>query len=281
MGGTLPNCIIAGAPKSGTSSLYFWLAAHPEVCASRRKETFFFSDQINRFNQSLNFIEHGINRYPELFEGCSSKDKIVFEATAPYIYQEIALQNLPGLPTDPLFIFILREPAARLYSQYLFEKYRTHRKVTTFKEYIKLDGLFDHGEYSNYLKKWIDRAGKERIHVLLLEDLMEDRSTEMKKIAQFLSIDQGFYDDFEFVKHNETLVVKSGWFHQLGLKLQPLIPHRVQEFLLPFYLRVNAGSRPERSEEDIRLLEHLKERYKPSVKELAELLPDLNLSAWE
>jgi len=40
-----PNLVIAGAPKSGTSSLFFWLAAHPEVCGSQKKETYFLADK--------------------------------------------------------------------------------------------------------------------------------------------------------------------------------------------------------------------------------------------
>ena len=56
----LPNVIIAGAPKCGTSSLYFWLSAHPEVKASMVKETFFFADDVNRFNKNGNIIEHSL-----------------------------------------------------------------------------------------------------------------------------------------------------------------------------------------------------------------------------
>ena len=52
----LPNVIIAGAPKCGTSSLYFWLSAHPEVKASMVKETFFFADEVNRFNKNANIL---------------------------------------------------------------------------------------------------------------------------------------------------------------------------------------------------------------------------------
>jgi len=50
MSNVYPNLVVAGAPKCGTSSLYFWLAAHPEVAASREKETFFWAPEVNRFN---------------------------------------------------------------------------------------------------------------------------------------------------------------------------------------------------------------------------------------
>ena len=86
-----PNLIIGGAPKCGTSSLYFWLSAHPEVYGSPKKETFFFADKVNRFNKSANVHEHDMNRYLDFFkDGVNAK--VRFEATAHYLYEEEALK---------------------------------------------------------------------------------------------------------------------------------------------------------------------------------------------
>ena len=92
----LPNAIVAGAPKCGTSSLYFWLSAHPGVCPSPVKETFFFADDVNRFNREANILEHDLTAYGRYFEKCTHA-AIRLEATAPYIYYEKALAHIPGL----------------------------------------------------------------------------------------------------------------------------------------------------------------------------------------
>ena len=88
-----PNLVVAGAPKCGTSSLYFWLAAHPEVAASREKETFFWAPDVNRFNARCNRIQHGPEAYGSLFSHAAGS-KVRFESTAPYIYYSDAWTGL-------------------------------------------------------------------------------------------------------------------------------------------------------------------------------------------
>ena len=122
----LPNAIVAGAPKCGTSSLYFWLSAHPDVCASPVKETFFFADEVNRFNRDANILEHDLAVYARYFQKCSQAP-VRLEATAPYIYYDKSLAHIPALSSQPKVLFVLREPSARLYSQYRFERFRTKR----------------------------------------------------------------------------------------------------------------------------------------------------------
>ena len=102
----LPNLIIGGAPKCGTSSLYFWLATHPEVFASKTKETFFFSDKINRFNKECNCIKHDISKYSKFFKNAGN-EKIRFEATAAYLYAENAIKGFLRFNSQPKIIFIL------------------------------------------------------------------------------------------------------------------------------------------------------------------------------
>ena len=119
---TFPNAVVIGAPKCGTSSLYFWLSAHPEICASPVKETFFFADDVNRFNRSANVLEHDLTAYAAYFKGCAQAP-VVLEATAPYLYYQQALKHIPALPSRPKCIVVLREPSARLYSQYRFERH--------------------------------------------------------------------------------------------------------------------------------------------------------------
>ena len=69
----LPNLIIGGAPKCGTSSLYFWLAAHPEVFASKTKEPFYYDDKITHFNKQCNYINHDLKCYSNYFKHVKRK----------------------------------------------------------------------------------------------------------------------------------------------------------------------------------------------------------------
>ena len=102
-----PEFIIGGAPKCGTSSLYFWLSAHPQLVGSPVKEPFFFADDINRFNRGLNYLENDLQDYATLFENGSPQTKS-FESTAHYLYYDNAIKGLQELPKKPKMIFLLR-----------------------------------------------------------------------------------------------------------------------------------------------------------------------------
>lgn len=276
---TLPNVIIAGAPKCGTSSLYFWLAAHPDACASKAKETFYFADDVNRFNKGLNFIENGLEPYQKHFEHCRGS-KVIFEATAPYIYHQNALEQIASLESKPKVIFILREPSKRMMSQYLFERYRTGRKQMELDEYIKLPGLLQHGEYSGYLKKWEEAIGRDRMLVYIFEEFMSDTVAGMKDIAKNLGIDPTFYDSFDFTTRNETLKMKSTALHRAGLKIQEFVPHWIQSLILPLYLKFNSSGKPQATEAEKQLVkDEVVPFYKEEKNRMEEFL-GRPISAW-
>ncbi len=269
---TLPNVIIAGAPKCGTSSLYFWLAAHPDACASKAKETFYFADDVNRFNKGLNFIENGLEPYQKHFEHCKGS-KVIFEATAPYIYHQNAIEQIAGLESKPKVIFILREPSKRMMSQYLFERYRTGRKQMELDEYIKLPGLLQHGEYSGYLKKWEEAIGRDRMLVYIFEEFMNDTVAGMKNMAINLGINPDFYDSFDFTTRNETLKMKSTALHRAGLKVQEYVPHWLQSIILPLYLKFNSSGKPQATDAEKQLLkDEVVPYYKAEKSRMEEFL---------
>jgi hypothetical protein len=201
--GSFPNLVIAGAPKCGTSSLYFWLAPHPQVCASTVKETFYLADDVSRFNETLNYQKDGLDGYKRHFKNCEDAE-IIFEATAPYIYYNTPLDVLPKLSPVPKIVFILRDPARRLYSQYTFNKYKLKNFQGSFLDYVSLDGAkfsgkhVQKGEYAIYLKKWYDAFGGANIKVLTLEQVVNDKVAAMKELAEWLGIAPSFYDTFDF-----------------------------------------------------------------------------------
>ncbi len=276
---TLPNVIIAGAPKCGTSSLYFWLAAHPDACASKAKETFYFADEVNRFNKGLNFIENGLEPYQQHFVHCKGS-KVIFEATAPYIYHQNAIEQISTLESKPKVIFILREPSKRMMSQYLFERYRTGRKQMELDEYIRLPGLLQHGEYSSYLKKWEKAIGRDRMMVYIFEEFMGDTVSGMKDIANQLGLDPTFYDNFDFTTRNETLKMKSTALHRAGLKIQEFVPHWLQSVILPLYLKFNSSGKPQATEAEKQLLKDEVVPYYKEEKSKMEAFLGKKIDSW-
>jgi len=286
----LPNVIIAGAPKSGSSSLYWWLSAHPEVCASKTKETHFFDDHIHpRFNAHANAHEHDLNKYASYFKHCDTTAKVVIEATPIYLYQKTALQHLSSFQDQPKVIFILREPSQRAHSQFRFNKYRLGNIPLdqTYESYLNevrgtdADPL-ERGKYMQYLQPWIDAFGHEKIYVLQLEKLMANKVQVMKALSAFLNIDPAFYDAFGFMKRNETRKMRSTWLHRLGLQVQPLVPQWIQErVLVPLYLRLNSTAMPKVSATDIAYIEQFKAGFITPNEVLQQTFPSIDLSLWK
>ena len=94
--GMLPNVVIAGAPKCGTTSLFAWLADHPDVCGSNVKEARYFLDPDDPlFDEISNFRDHGLAGYEAYFTDCEErKAQVVLEATPVYLYQQTAPEGL-------------------------------------------------------------------------------------------------------------------------------------------------------------------------------------------
>jgi hypothetical protein len=284
-----PNVIIAGAPKSGTSSLFFWLTAHPDVCGSRVKETYFLHDKVSKHNEALNYVTHGFESYQNCFPDFKG-EKVVVEATAPYIYQETPLVVAPKLPEKPKVIFILRNPAERIYSHFKFNKFRMNNmpKSMSFKEYIEVRGkginmedYIQHSIYHFYIEKFINVLGANNVKVYLFEDLIRDKVSFMKKVALDIGLDDTFYNDFDFFKRNETVSIKNKWLHNLGLKLEPLFPQFLQEkVFIPLYLKINGSKVPPKSEDEKLEIIKLKKFFEPYNQKLKKHFPELNIDIW-
>ena len=111
----LPDFLIVGAQKGGTSSLYAYLAQHPSVLPSFRKEVKFFD--CNYFCGHTWYRAHFPLRYK-----LSRGNRITGEGTPNYLFHPTALQRLALTLIDVKIIILLRNPADRAYSHYQHQK---------------------------------------------------------------------------------------------------------------------------------------------------------------
>ena len=119
----LPNAVIAGVPKAGTSSLFAWLSAHPQVSSSRAKETRYLMDVDSPLlTPRVNVHEQGAEGYAALFAHSSPDATVLLEATPDYLYQRTALAFFATVDTAATIIVVLRRPASRVYSYYQYAR---------------------------------------------------------------------------------------------------------------------------------------------------------------
>ncbi len=185
--------IIIGAIKCGTTSLFEYLAEHPEIAACTQKEPKFFN---NRFSRGLEY-------YQSLWDWDPAIHKVALEGTPSYtrfttrnprnaaenIAQSVASEGLSFK-----FIYILRDPVERVESHYnhaqqMFSK----TKIASIDEGIDSE-LIEISMYAKQLEEYTKRFQKENILLLNFEELKADPLTVLKKVCIFLEVDP----DYEF-----------------------------------------------------------------------------------
>jgi hypothetical protein len=238
----LPQIVIAGAPKCGTSSLFSWLSDHPDICPTRTKESNFLMDkQSPLFNAENNFSTQGWKGFARWFND-SPQNKLTLDASPEYMYQQTALKELGRIKPVPKIIFILRKPSVRALSTYRFfmEHHNIIGKNITFSDYIdqlcekKNSGnrAMPHnqavalGFYNIFLNRWAEAVGKKQLGVFLFEEMRENPAKFIKQVCEFLNLSHDIYREYNFRPRNLTLKVRFQWLDVLKYNIvNRFLPH--------------------------------------------------------
>ena len=186
--GALPNLIIIGAMKCGTTSLHHYLNQHPEISMSSEKELNFFRVDMNWWR--------GIEWYKSQFSGST---KIRGETSPGYSachrFQGVASRIHSVVPEAKL-IYILRDPVERIVSQYTHRKsdgveHRTLDKVLA-QCHRPDDDYIVRSQYYLQLKEYLNYFSPRQILILTLEELSSHPQTTLKKVFRYLEVDDSF-----------------------------------------------------------------------------------------
>ena len=190
----LPDFIIGGAPKAGTTAIFRYLDQHPGVFTTTPKEPHYFaSAALGRRIQ----YEYTREDYEALFEG-QRPDQKAGEGSTEYLERAEAVAPLiASVVPDVRLIFSLRNPIDRAYSYYWF---RLHIGIigagTPFSEYRSNDRLLKAGDYAASLALYQEAFDREQILVLLMEDLRDDPDGTMRRICEHIGVDPSFQFSF-------------------------------------------------------------------------------------
>jgi hypothetical protein len=293
----LPNFLIAGAPKAGTSSVHKWIADHPHAVGSTEKETYYFVDPDTHMYRKDANISHGFDKYSSYFPVPDSQNPtVILESTPSYLYYETALKGVKSLPTNPKCLFILREPAEQIYSlyQYFKNNWDWIPSNVNFSEYLRTlregnasykgnelaENAIKHGSYVDYLTRWHEELGADRIMVLTFDELIRDQKKFTKNVAQWLGLDPDFYESYGFPRDNETYATKSVGLQKLNLAVRSKLPKgRLYNKLKSLYRRVNTIKPVGPSTDEQRLIIELKEEFLDANRRLSTEF-DLDLGNW-
>jgi len=293
---SLPNLVIAGAPKSGTTSLFTWLAEHPSVVTSGVKETYYLMDSgYKLFKADANYLSGGLSGYSEIFPEYKS-GQLCIEATPDYMYQQTALDVLSKLPTQPLIVFILRNPVERVLSLRRFaqntvgsmgHEVSVNQFISGLMSGAKsgdhiLDDALLHGEYHLWLERWIQACGKSRIEIVFFEDMVNDPYSYMERLCFLAGIDATFYKQFEFSPKNKSQRIRSSKLLSVKKHIEQSVPVLLKSGLLKqLYRMLNMHPVNEEAQSgDGVAITQLQEYFVEPNRKLAQLLERELPASW-
>jgi hypothetical protein len=210
----IPNVLVAGSQKAGTSWIFHYLESNHEVCTPiplgetypdlSLKEVHFF-DMNTRYKRGLSF-------YQSRWRHCGVK-KIILDSTPNYMLHPDRVRKTydkQGTADDVKLIFVLREPVSREISSYNFQVDLILSNITdswlsdtrkpgggvrNFEEYLARKERMGRGTvpfqfslYGPHLKKWFDMFDRKQILVLSFDELRSNRTAFSERIRQFLMI---------------------------------------------------------------------------------------------
>jgi hypothetical protein len=270
---TMPNFLVIGAPKAGTTTLNDALSQHPEIYMSPVKEAGFFW----AYNQPIDFRAPGAvnlrNRlvtdlisYQELFKDVAGQ-KAIGEASVRYLASPQSPSLIRQFVPHARLIASLRQPADRAFSEFSHQLRDGIEPCKTFAEAIEQErrGARDHwiacrylhlGFYARSLKRYLENFDRAKLHISLLEDLQTDPQGLMRELFSFLEVEETFTPDLSH-KHNVSGVIRNPalrfvWTRSKNLRaslrrfLPPRFRHTASEWViqdlvkLPFHPELRA-----------------------------------------
>lgn len=219
---TLPNFIIGGAMKSGTTSIHEILAKHPDIFIPNGEIHFFDIDNIFEHNDFFHY-DKKIDRwyYPvmdndpeKLWSWYNKKfnsktnETLLGEDSTTYLASKIAAKRLALQDKDIKFIFVLRQPTLRAFSQYK-HMLRTGRVMFNFEDTLQYTpfSLINRSLYKEQLESYYKLFPKENIKIVLFEDYIENPKKEIIKIFNFLNVESSKLNNNHFSIHaNKSLI---------------------------------------------------------------------------
>lgn len=300
---TMPNFLIIGASKCGTTSMYHYLDQHPSIYMSPLKETNFFSFEGEepafsaRSDEALNALQYkiitDIESYRALFDGVRG-ETAVGEASPGYIFYPRAPERIHHYLPGVRLIAILRDQAERAYSKFWFCRRDGHELETDFlrafhdeenrirKNWHPIWQYKTRCLYYPGLKRYFDTFDREQIRVYLYEDFKADTIGVMGDIFRFIGVGDSFVPDTSIIHHKSgeprIKAVHNFLARPSALKsaIKPLIPDGIRRRAACAVMNKNISAKPALSKEARR---EVVDFFREDIEKVQELIGH-DLSAW-
>jgi hypothetical protein len=211
-----PDFFIVGAFKAGTSALYEYLRAHPQVFMPFHKEPLYFGDDLTRRYGRMSEAE-----YLDLFRDAAAGQR-VGEASTWYLYSACAAQEIKSFAPQAQIVVMLRNPVDVMYAQHSQLLFNAGEDIPDFADALAAEPARKRGErlppgpvrvenmlyregvrFAEQLERYHDAFGSDRVHVVVYDDFRDDTAGAYAGVLEFLGVDASFRPDFAVVNANK------------------------------------------------------------------------------
>jgi len=292
-----PNLFVAGVPKAGTTSLFRYLALHPDVHPSNPKEPGYFHPF------KIKEMDSGLEAYQKCFSGHSGQ-RYAMEATPGYFYGgKKSADAINNFSPESKIIFVLRNPVERLFSFYKYKKSLGHISgKLNFDNYIeeckKLAenhpierDTYDFwamigGRYAELLSEWYDIFG-ERLKICFFDEMVKDEPKFIEEICNWLDLDKSQIDDGKTEVQNKSMIYRSKGLQRVATSFDSMFSgvwYYLPWLKWPFsgmYNLINAKPHNEKISDSLRT--ELTQYYQADMDQTSDFLKERqieNLPGW-
>jgi hypothetical protein len=292
-----PDVFIVGAFKAGTTALYEYLRAHPQVFMSVPKEPMYFGADLTPRFRRMSEAE-----YLDLFRAAHA-DQHAGEASPWYLYSTSAAAEIRDFNPAARVIVMLRNPVDVMYAQHSQAVFNAREDLTDFGAALAAEPdrragrrlppgairpealYYRHSvRFAEQLARYFDVFGRPAVHVVVFDDLLADPRAVYRRALEFIGVDPTF--ELDLAVYNPNRSARSGRLQRLIFAPPPALRGafgRLRRLPLAHRLRdtlVAANSRrSERKPMDAELRRRLTVEFAPQVAELGRLI-ERDLAAW-
>lgn len=218
----IPDFLIIGAGKSGTTSLNNYLRQHPEIYIPIKKEPNFygyermndasFSDEkeLRNYKNSITNLDDYLALFADALTG-----QVKGETSNTYLYHKDAPERIHYYNPEVKLIAILRQPAERLFSRYLHLARVNRLPTEKFEDCLdkntiwwQRNDLIAEGFYHHNLKKYYELFPESQIRVFLYDEFSESPDIVLKELFDFIGVDPSFSPELN-VWYNPSGFIKN------------------------------------------------------------------------
>ena len=202
--GALPNFLVIGAAKAGTTALYRYLSEHPQVSMSPTKEPHFFAPGAGPSHRRV--TDRTV--YEGLFSANASARGEASTSYSMFPRWSGVPARIRALVPEAQFIYLVRDPVQRLQSLYSQTEV-PGRSAADFERWLgdlhdPMNWRVASSRYMTQIREYMKEFPAERLLVVAHDDLWHDRRGTLREVFGFLGVDADFWDDAFQATHNKS-----------------------------------------------------------------------------